>query len=67
MPFSVWRFSSSLNAIAASAGRFSAPSSVQDVVAERVDELGETLGSRLDDLSGDHVAVDDDPAEITES
>ena len=39
---------------------------VQDVVAERVDELAQPLGARFDHLSGDHVAVDDDAAELTE-
>ena len=34
----------------------------QDVLAERVDELGQSLGARLDDLAGDDVAVDDDAA-----
>ena len=62
MPFRVARFSSSLNATAASAGRLSAAVGQQDVLAERVDELGQSLGTRFDDLAGDDVAVDDDPS-----
>ena len=38
----------------------------QDVLAERVDELGQPLGARLDDLAGDDVAVDDDAAALGE-
>ena len=34
----------------------------QDVLAERVDQLGQPLGARFDDLPGDDVAVDDDAA-----
>ena len=62
MPLSVLRFSSSLNAMAANAGRFSAPSGSRMSLAERVDQLGQSLGARLDDLAGDDVAVDDDAA-----
>ena len=38
----------------------------QDLLAERVHELGQALGARFDDLTGNHVAVDDDAAEIAE-
>jgi hypothetical protein len=38
----------------------------QDVVAERVDQGRQTLGSRLDDFPGDHVAIDDDAAAFVE-
>ena len=39
----------------------------QDVLAERVDELGQSLGTRFDDFAGDDVAVDDDAAAFAES
>jgi hypothetical protein len=38
----------------------------QDLLAERIDELGQALGARLDDFTGYHIAVDDDSAELTE-
>ena len=60
MPFRVARFSSSLKAIAASAGRFSAPSGSRMSSPNASTSLRQSLGARLDDLAGDHVAVDDD-------
>ena len=38
----------------------------QDPVPERLDQLGEPLGSRLDHLTCDDVTVDDDAAQIAE-
>ena len=38
----------------------------QDVGTERLDQRGKPLGARFDDLAGDDVAVDDDPAAFRE-
>ena len=62
MPFRVARFSSSLNATAAKRRAVERTVGQQDVLAERVDELGQSLGARFDDFAGDDVAVDDDAA-----
>ena len=43
------------------------PVGKQDVLAERVDELGQPFGARFDDFAGDDVTVDDDTAAFGES
>ena len=41
-----------------------APRRQQDVLTERIDQRGQPLGTRLDDLTGDDIAVDDDRRRI---
>ena len=38
----------------------------QDALTEGLDECGEALGARFDDLAGDDITVDDDPAAVGE-
>jgi hypothetical protein len=39
---------------------------LKNVVAERLDEPAESLGARLNDLTGDDVPIDDDAATVSE-
>ena len=66
MPFSVWRFLLVTESDRGQRRTVERAVVGQDLLTERLDELGQALGARLDDLAGDHVAVDDDSAEIAE-
>ena len=66
MLFSLARCSSSTNALAASAGRFSAPSGSRMSSPNASTSCGQTFGARFDDLAGYHVTVDDDAAALAE-
>ena len=59
--FSVSRSASVRNALAAKAGRLRLPSSVENLVAERVDQPGEAGRARFHDLARDRIGVDEIP------